>query len=203
MEHIFIPGDKTKKPLLLLHGTGGDEHSLVELASLIAKGAPILSLRGEISEHGANRFFKRFSDGSLDLKDLALQTEKLLRTTQELAAAYDLDFGELVVIGYSNGANIAANAILQDVDGFQNAILFHAMPAENAPKKFSLKTRRIFLSAGVNDPLVSFAASKKLVELFQARAAKIETVWTEAGHNLTADEVQAAKLWYENLGAGA
>ncbi|WP_088815387.1 MULTISPECIES: alpha/beta hydrolase [Listeria] len=203
MEHIFIPGDKTKKPLLLLHGTGGDEHSLVELASLIAKGAPILALRGEVSEHGANRFFKRYSDGSLDLADLAVQTKKLLQTTRELVTTYDLDFSELVAIGYSNGANIAANAILQEVDGFQNAILFHAMPAGNAPKSFSLETRRIFLTAGVNDPLVSFAASKNLVDLFQARAAQIETVWTEAGHNLTADEVQAAKLWYEKLGAEA
>ncbi|MBC1417534.1 alpha/beta hydrolase [Listeria fleischmannii] len=203
MKHIFIPGDKSKKPLLLLHGTGGDENSLVDIGKMIAKDAPILSLRGDVSENGANRFFKRFSDGSLDLLDLAVKTKKLLETTYELTKTYEIDFQNLVVVGYSNGANIAANAILQEEDGFQNAILLHAMPADNQPQDFLLENRHVFLTAGVNDPLVPFPKTKALVDLFQNRAADIQTVWTEAGHNLTREEIEDAKLWYENLGAEA
>ncbi|EMG28391.1 esterase [Listeria fleischmannii 1991] len=203
MDHIFIPGDKLKKPLLLLHGTGGDENSLVDIGKLIANDAPILSLCGDVSENGANRFFKRFSDGRLDLLDLAIRTKKLLQTTYELAETYEIDFQDLVVVGYSNGANIAANAILQEEDGFQNAILLHAMPANNKPQDFSLEKRHVFLTAGVNDPLVPFSSTKALVDLFQDRAAEVQTVFTEAGHNLTREEIEDAKLWYENLGVEA
>ncbi len=109
MEHIYIPGkNKDLAPLLLLHGTGGDEKSLVEVAEFIAGDAAVLSLRGDIKEGGANRFFKRFHDGSLDLEDLESKTAELITTTRELAEKYQLDFERIIAVGYSNGANIAA-----------------------------------------------------------------------------------------------
>lgn len=128
MEHIYIPGkNKDLAPLLLLHGTGGDEKSLVEVAEFIAGDAAVLSLRGDIKEGGANRFFKRFHDGSLDLEDLESKTSELITTTRELAKKYQLDFERIIAVGYSNGANIAANALLQAENSFHKAILFHAM----------------------------------------------------------------------------
>ncbi|EHL2721504.1 alpha/beta hydrolase, partial [Listeria monocytogenes] len=100
MEHIYIPGkNKDLAPLLLLHGTGGDEKSLVEVAEFIAGDAAVLSLRGDIKEGGANRFFKRFHDGSLDLEDLESKTSELITTTRELAKKYQLDFERIIAVG--------------------------------------------------------------------------------------------------------
>lgn len=199
MEHLFIPGkNKDLAPLLLLHGTGGDEKSLVEVAEFINSDAPILSLRGEIKEGGANRFFKRFHDGSLDLADLEIKTKELINTTRELAEKYELDFEKIIAVGYSNGANIAANALLQAEDSFHKAILFHAMPAGNEQPAFSIDHRSVFFSAGLNDPLITAKASEKLVEILEQRGAKVETVWTAAGHSLTMEELEAAKKWYQN-----
>ncbi|EUJ30314.1 hypothetical protein MFLO_10843 [Listeria floridensis FSL S10-1187] len=200
MKHIFIPGDTNKKPLLLLHGTGGDEHSLVDIAQFVAKGAPILSLRGEVSENGANRFFKRYPDGRFDLVDLAEQTERLIMETKQLTEKYGLDFEDLIAIGYSNGANIAANVLLQAEHGFHHGILFHAMPAGNDPADFEIKHRQIFLTAGVNDPIVTKADSEALVAELERRGANVETVWTVSGHQLTMPEIEGARDWYESLG---
>ncbi|EDN9303217.1 alpha/beta hydrolase [Listeria monocytogenes] len=199
MEHIYIPGkNKDLAPLLLLHGTGGDEKSLVEVAEFIAGDEAVLSLRGDIKEGGANRFFKRFHDGSLDLEDLESKTSELITTTRELAKKYQLDFERIIAVGYSNGANIAANALLQAENSFHKAILFHAMPAGNKQPEFSISHRSVFLSAGLNDPLITAKASEELVEILKQRGANVETVWTAAGHSLTMEELEEAKKWYQN-----
>lgn len=181
MEHIYIPGkNKDLAPLLLLHGTGGDEKSLVEVAEFIAGDAAVLSLRGDIKEGGANRFFKRFHDGSLDLEDLESKTSELITTTRELAKKYQLDFERIIAVGYSNGANIAANALLQAENSFHKAILFHAMPAGNKQPEFSISHRSVFLSAGLNDPLITAKASEELVEILKQRGR----TWKRFGQQL-------------------
>ncbi|WP_099223688.1 alpha/beta hydrolase [Listeria costaricensis] len=198
MEHLFIPAaNEAAAPLLLLHGTGGDEHSLVDIGRFISSEAAILSLRGDVLEGTANRFFKRYPDGRLDLESLAEKTDQLLAEVHLLAEKYHLSVEQLVAVGYSNGANIAANSLLQKKNSFQKAILFHAMPADNEPQTFTLRERAVFLTAGLNDPLVLSKDSERLVAELEQRGADVSTVWTAAGHSLTMEELEAARSWYE------
>ena len=46
MEYFFQAGKQTSRNLLLLHGTGGDEYSLLETAQFLETDATILSFRG-------------------------------------------------------------------------------------------------------------------------------------------------------------
>jgi phospholipase/carboxylesterase len=45
--HVSLPGSGTPL-LLLLHGTGGDEHDLLPLREHPAPDAPVLSARGTV-----------------------------------------------------------------------------------------------------------------------------------------------------------
>ncbi|EUJ48105.1 alpha/beta hydrolase [Paenilisteria rocourtiae] len=197
MEHIFIQGkNRELMPLVLLHGTGGDEQSLLQLAEIIAPDASVLSFRGDVSENGANRFFARYADGSFDLASLKEKTGSLIAEVKELAPKYEFDAARVVAVGYSNGANIAANAILTNDASFQKAILFHAMPSGEEMPDFALNQTAVFVTAGVNDPLVNAAGSQALIDGLQARGADVGALWTENGHNLTLAEVEAARDWY-------
>ena len=70
-------GNADGQVLLLLHGTGGNEHDLIQLARLVAPDAPIVSPRGNVLENGMPRFFRRLSEGVFDLEDLARRTAEL------------------------------------------------------------------------------------------------------------------------------
>ncbi|MDP2689879.1 MAG: hypothetical protein Q8P48_07175, partial [Deltaproteobacteria bacterium] len=111
--HIYIPPADISidDTLLLLHGTGGDEESLVPVAGSILPGAGILSPRGKVLENGMPRFFRRLSEGVFDLEDLRLRTAELTEFIIKASEIYSLDRGKLTAVGYSNGANIAASIL--------------------------------------------------------------------------------------------
>ena len=54
------------------NGTGGDEGQFLRLARDLVPSATIVSPRGDVSEHGAARFFRRTEEGVYDLPDLDL-----------------------------------------------------------------------------------------------------------------------------------
>ena len=103
MEHVFKKGTNPKKPvLLLLHGTGGNEHSLLSLAPMIDSEASVLSVRGNVSEQGMPRFFRRLSEGVFDEEDLVFRTKELHEFLDEASEKYEFDRENVVAIGYSN-----------------------------------------------------------------------------------------------------
>src|SRR5579875_1098598 len=100
-EHVFEPGT-TGWTLLLLHGTGGDEHDLVGLGRQLAPEAALLSPRGQVLENGMPRFFRRLAVGRLDIPDLMQRTEQLAAFVAAATAFYDRDPGKVVAVGLSN-----------------------------------------------------------------------------------------------------
>ncbi|MET0961148.1 MAG: alpha/beta hydrolase [Psychrobacillus psychrotolerans] len=198
MNHIFHKGEDSSRPtLLLLHGTGGNEHDLVGLGKEIDTAASILSVRGNVLENGMPRFFKRLAEGVFDLEDLQFRTEELKRFIDDAAIKYEIDRDNIVAIGYSNGANIAANLLFEFENVLKGAILHHPMVPRRGVEIPEMQETPVFIGAGKNDHMCPATESEDLRDLLQGVGAEVELYWHAYGHQLTQDEVQAAKQWYQ------
>ena len=196
MHHIFKQGNKQKPVLLLLHGTGGDENSLLALAEMIDPEASVLSVRGNVLEHGMPRFFRRIADGVFDMEDLAARTKELYEFLNTAATNYGFDRNQVIAIGYSNGANIAANLLYEYSDGLKGAILHHPM-VPNRHATIPEQQTKVFIAAGVNDPMCPQQEAIDLQTMLAQAGADVTLEWETNGHQLTMNEVQKATAWYE------
>jgi phospholipase/carboxylesterase len=197
--HRFIPATLPgRPPLLLLHGTGGDENDLVPLAQQLAPGSALLSPRGKVLEHGMPRFFRRLAEGVFDQVDLKARTLELAEFIAAARKAYDLEAP--VAVGFSNGANIAASLLLSQPDALSGAVLLRAMlPFEPNPLP-DLASKPVLLLSGSNDQMIPAAAAKRLAEVLQASRAALAYKTLPAGHNLTQHDLTIAAEWLSNLG---
>jgi len=200
MKHIFNKGKNPDKPtLLLLHGTGGNELDLLPLAERIDDEASVLSVRGNVSEHGMPRFFKRLAEGVFDEEDLIFRTKELNQFLDEAAREYGFDRDNIIAIGYSNGANIAASLLFHYKNALKAAILHHPMVPRRGVELPDLSGKSVFIAAGTNDPICSPSESLELQSLLEKANAKVELHWEDRGHQLTVEEVNAARRWYSTL----
>ncbi|WP_100012579.1 alpha/beta hydrolase [Lentibacillus sediminis] len=200
MKHIFQKGNDPAKPtLLLLHGTGGTEQDLLPLAEKIDPDANVLSVRGNVSENGMPRFFRRLAEGVFDEEDLIFRTTELNEFLDEAAEKYDFDRNNIVAVGYSNGANIAASLLFHYQDALKAAILHHPMVPRRGIDLPDLSAKDVFIGAGTNDPICSAEESEELKSLLEGAGAEFELHWENRGHQLTYNEVEAAGEWYKGI----
>jgi predicted esterase len=193
--HRFEPG-KSARTLLLLHGTGGDENDLLGLGRAIDPNAALLSPRGKILENGAPRFFRRLAEGIFDEADVVHRAHELADFIKAAAASYRFDPNHLVVIGYSNGANIAAAMILLGVAKFSRAVLFRPMvPLSQLQTLPALKTTHVLLSAGKFDPIARVQIVESLADLLRRAGAEVTVRIGLSGHQLIPEDITAAREW--------
>ncbi len=194
--HRFEPGTQAgAPPVLLLHGTGGDENDLLPLGRQLAPGSALLSPRGDVSEHGMPRFIRRFAEGVFDLEDVARRTEALADFIVAAAARYGFEAGQLTALGYSNGANIAAALLLLRPEVLARAVLLRPMVVLQPDHLPDLSGKHLTLISGRHDPIVPVEHPPQLADLFRRAGARVDLHWLEAGHQLTsADLGLAAKF---------
>lgn len=197
MHHIYKEGNKNKPVFLLLHGTGGDENSLLALAEIVDAEAAVLSVRGNVLENGMPRFFRRLAEGVFDMADLALRTKELHEFLNDAATQYDFDRQNVIAIGYSNGANIAANLLFTYENTLKGAILHHPMVPNRDAKLPDQSGTKVLIAAGVNDPICPKEEALDLEAFLADAGAEVTMQWETNGHQLTMNEVQKAKVWYE------
>jgi phospholipase/carboxylesterase len=197
MKHIFNKGQDPSKPtLLLLHGTGGNELDLLPLAGRVDDEANVLSVRGNVLENGMPRFFRRLAEGVFDEEDLIFRTKELNEFLDEAAVKYGFDRDNIIAIGYSNGANIAASLLFHYQNALKGAILHHPMVPRRGIELPDLSDKLVFIAAGTNDPICSPMETAELKSVFEKANAIVELHWENRGHQLTMQEIEAAANWY-------
>ncbi|MEY8598599.1 methylhydroquinone degradation carboxylesterase MhqD [Mammaliicoccus lentus] len=193
MKHIFKQGEQGKPVFLLLHGTGGDERDLLPLAEMLDPSYNVLSVKGEISENGMARYFKRRAEGDYDLEDLEYRGQELYDFIKESSKEYEFNLEDVIPVGFSNGSNIAINLILRESTPFQKALLFAPLyPLDLQDNQKDLSNFKVFLSMGKQDPIVTQEQSERVIEIFKERGAEVHETWVNS-HEITQEAVLAAK----------
>lgn len=193
-QHVFEPArDPRAAPLLLLHGTGGDEHDLLPVGRQLAPGAALLSPRGDVLEHGAPRFFRRFAEGVFDLADVERRTHALADFIAAAARSYGFDASRLTALGFSNGANIAASLLLLRPGSLAAAVLLRPMVVLEPAAVPSLAGKRVLISSGSADPIVPADHPPRLAAMLRAAGADVTLRTHAAGHGLVPGDFAAAQ----------
>jgi predicted esterase len=195
-KHRWEPAPADHGPvLLLLHGTGGDENDLIPLAGMVAPEASVLSVRGNVLEQGAPRFFRRLAEGVFDLEDLRRRTGELAQFLDAAATTYGFSPDRLYALGFSNGANIAASLLLSHPATLAGGVLLRAMVPFEPAQLPDLRGKAVLMSQGRADPIIPAANAERLAGLLRNGGADVELAWQPGGHQLTNGDVTLAQRW--------
>jgi phospholipase/carboxylesterase len=188
--HKVLPGAPGGPLLFAFHGTGGDENQLLSLAQDLLPGATIVSPRGDVSEHGSGRFFRRTGEGVYDMADLERATAKMstfVKAHVEAAGA-----AEVYGVGYSNGANILATVLFASPGLFRKAVLMHPLIPFEPQVNGDLAGTDILITAGRRDPICPPLMTARLDAQLRAKGGNVTLEWHDGGHELRPNEIKAA-----------
>src|SRR3954447_18978172 len=195
--HRFERGARpASRPLLILHGTGGNEDDLLPVGRMIAPGAPLLSPRGKVLEQGMPRFFRRLAEGVFDEQDVRTRAHELA----DFIAAARKEYGIAapVALGYSNGANIAAAVMLLRPEALAGGILLRAMvPLASGVGSGGLAGKAALILSGARDPIAPPANAARLKAMLEQAGAHVEQRNLPVGHELSQSDVNLAREWLE------
>lgn len=195
--HKVLPGSPGGPVLFVFHGTGADETQLVSLGRDLVPGAAIVAPRGDVSEHGAARFFRRTGEGVYDMDDLARATAKMggfVKAHCQTAKKSDEGKPSAVFgLGYSNGANILASLTFAEPDLFDAVVLMHPLIPFQPEIKGSLAGKRVLVTAGRHDPICPPNLTARLEAYLQSEGADVTVEWHAGGHEIRPNEIEAAR----------
>ncbi len=186
-----LPGEPGGSLLFVFHGTGGDENQLLGLGRDLLARAAVVSPRGDVSEHGAARFFRRTGEGVYDMADLA-------RATDKMAGFVDghierLQPSKVLGLGYSNGANILASVLFRRPGLFDGSVLMHPLIPFEPVIEGTMAGRRTLITAGMRDPICPPEYTVQLEAELRRKGADVRLDWHEGGHEIRQNEIAAAK----------
>jgi phospholipase/carboxylesterase len=193
--HRYVPATAPdKSPILLLHGTGGDENDLVPLGQTVAPGAALLSPRGKVLEGGMPRFFRRLAEGIFDEQDVRRRANELADFVHDARNAYGLTAP--IALGFSNGANIAAAVLLLRPEALAGSVLLRAMVPLMDPPQVNLHDKPILILSGSDDSIIPAENAARLESILKDAGGSVDHRTLPAGHGLTQADVTIAKAWF-------
>ncbi|WP_262272050.1 alpha/beta hydrolase [Microvirga yunnanensis] len=197
--HRYEPAtDPNRPPLLLLHGTGGDENDLLGLGRTISPGSALLSPRGKILENGMPRFFRRLAEGVFDEEDVKFRANELADFVAEARRAYGLEAP--VAVGFSNGANIAAAMLMLRPEALSGAALLRSMVPLSEMPPTDLTGKRVLMTSGAMDPIIPADNAKRLAATLAGAGADVQHQVLPTGHNLSQTDLQLLVRWFADAG---
>ncbi len=185
--HVFEK--KGQKTLLLLHGTGADEHDLLRLGAALLPEASLLSPRGMVNENGMNRFFERRADGSFVQESVLQAVDELNDFLVAARAEYGIQ-GGLLAVGFSNGANTAAALQVIHPNQLSGAVMFGSTKPLEVVPEVDLTGKRMWIANGVNDPYAPESVTEDWVAELRELGATVSWLSHPGGHQISPAHMQ-------------
>ena len=193
----YIAATKAGAPgaplFVTFHGTGGNETQFHGLAQQLVPDAHVISPRGDVSENGMNRYFRRTGEGVYDMDDLATRSAAMASYLRDAKA--ETGASRVIGLGYSNGANILASVALGDPDIVDELILMHPLIPWTPDPQPGLKGRRVLITAGQRDPICPPAQTKAFAQYLLAQGADARVEWHPGGHEIAQSELAAIEAF--------
>jgi phospholipase/carboxylesterase len=192
--YLYEPGDPT---LVMLHGTGGNERDMFDLGHRLLRGSGYLSPLGKEPEGSVNRWFRRFEEGVFDEPNLILRAEELGEFVESLVPD-----ARRIAVGFSNGANVAAAALLLRPSAFHGAALLAPMVPLQPTQLPDLTGKPILMVCGEHDPIVPMTNAQTLATMLTTAGADLTLYWHSGGHHLSAVEWNVVASWLARVKGG-
>jgi phospholipase/carboxylesterase len=199
-DHRFIAATTpARRPLVLLHGSGGDEHDLVPLAEELAPGSPTLAIRGGVQIDEGYAFFHRFPDRSIDEADISARVPVLAKFIVTAGGYYG--FTKVpIAMGFSNGAIMAAALLLTRPSLLAGAILFRPLLPFRDDLPARLYGTPVLIIDGEKDSRRSPGDGLRLAERLSRAGAAVTHHVLPVGHSISAVDRQIAGDWIKKFG---
>lgn len=194
--HLFSPGEAEAPVLLMLHGTGGNEHEIASLAAEIQPGAGVLAPRGQVQEHGMLRWFRRHGEGLFDVDDVIARATDLAAFLDAAREHYGLGNRSVIAVGFSNGANIALATAILHPQTLDRVIAFSGMyPFGDRETSADLTGGKLLIVNGESDPMAPLPSVRTLIAALHQNGADVKQVLRPGGHGIAHTDLDAARQW--------
>lgn len=193
-QHIWQQGTGDRV-WVLFHGTGGTENDLIPLVRRIDVEGSILGVRGNVSEHGMPRFFRRLAEGVFDEADIRRRAADLAAFIESKQQEYGFDAARSVALGYSNGANIISALNFLEPRRFDASVLMRPMVPIAPMDGIDLAESRVLMLVGERDPLSPPGEPDRLEAVYRSLGADVARAEIPAGHELTSLDLQRIADW--------
>ena len=191
---LYRPQTANGDMLVLLHGSGQDETSLVSFGSKIAPNALLLAVRGRVVQDGSNRWYRRLTPVSFDQKDIRSEAKAFADFFSKVTQQYKIDPKRTTFLGYSNGANLVNALMMLYPDLVRQAVLLRSMPVLTEATEANLANARVLTVSGASDQLYAPYAPA-LEDMLRSHGARVEARSIKSDHGLGKDDVKLVGEW--------
>lgn len=183
--------------IILLHGSGGDETTLLSFARPIWPQATLLGIRGRIVQNGETRWFKKITPTKFDQKDAVDEAEAFVKFLTDLGEEDQYDLSRATFVGYSNGANLLAVIMMRHPELVRRAVLLRSMPVLDSYPHKNLSKTNVLIISGKKDSLYS-PFQPALSALLTENGAKVDSEIVNSDHMIGEKDREMIVKWLGN-----
>ncbi|MCW5960911.1 MAG: prolyl oligopeptidase family serine peptidase [Pyrinomonadaceae bacterium] len=195
--------DEKSPLLLLLHGLGADENDLFGLVPYLDDRFFIASARAPYNlPYGGFGWFELIigpDDIGVNIKQFEQSRLKILQFIDEIVEEHDLDKNRVFLCGFSQGAMMSMSALFSEPQKFAGVVAMsgRAMPEMLPENKDpdALKDFPIFVTHGINDPLLPIENGRATKELLENLPVDLKYREYPMAHEISPESLSDVREW--------